>query len=78
MDYAMPICNGIESTMKIRKFYAENAPAGYPQPFICCLTSYKFDSFKIEALKSGMDGFMTKPIFKAGVQRLLTKAGLLQ
>ena len=29
MDYAMPICNGIESTVKIRKFFAENAPTDY-------------------------------------------------
>ena len=29
MDYAMPFCNGCQSTTLIRQFFAENAPADY-------------------------------------------------
>ena len=77
MDYAMPFCNGVQATIKIRKFFDKKAPKDARQPFICCLTSYNDLSFKTDAINAGMDGFMTKPIAEAGVRRLLTKSGLI-
>lgn len=77
MDIAMPICDGKASTVMIRKFLAEEAPAELEQPFICCLTSYQQKAHLQSAIEAGMDGYLTKPIFKTGIQRLLVKAGLL-
>ena len=78
MDFSMPICSGIEATIKIRRYFTENADPDMPQPFICCITSYSRENQKMAALKSGMDGFMSKPIFKAGIERVLKKAGITQ
>lgn len=75
MDFSMPVCGGSEATKSIRKFLKDFAPE-LKQPFVCCLTSYNAYNFKVEAFNVGMDAFLTKPIFKSGIQRLLTKAGL--
>ena len=76
MDYAMPVCAGVEATRYIRKFISEFAPE-LKQPFVCCLTSYNNLSYKIEAHNVGMDAYLTKPIFKSGINRLLIKSGLI-
>ena len=72
----MPVCAGVEATKFIRKFLKEFAPE-LKQPFVCCLTSYNNNNFKIEAYEVGMDAFLTKPIFKSGIKRLLVKSGLI-
>jgi len=56
MDYCMPVCNGFEATIKIRKFLNQSNP-NLKQPFIVCLTSYTENSFKREAQEAGMDYF---------------------
>ena len=71
MDYTMPIYNGIEATKIIRKFLKQNAP-DLPQPYICCLTSYDDEALKKKAIRAGMNAFAIKPIFKKGIQQLLT------
>ena len=77
MDYAMPICNGLDSTVKIKAYLARQGVPSKDIPFICCLTSYKDRSFKDSAFSSGMDGFMTKPVFKSGISRLVKTVGLI-
>ena len=62
----MPVCNGFEATIQIRKFLNESA-SSLPQPYIVCLTSYTESSFKREAQAAGMDYFQAKPIFKPGI-----------
>ena len=75
MDFEMPICRGPEATRSIRKFLKDSAPE-LKLPFICCLTSYNTYNCKLEAYHAGTDAFLTKPIFKQGIQRMMTKAGL--
>ena len=75
LDFSMPVCGGAETTKRIKKLFKDSAP-GVKQPFICCLTSYNSFNFKLEAYVAGMDAFLTKPIFKSGVKRLLAKVGI--
>ena len=75
MDFAMPVCNGVDATVRIKKYLSERVEPSKIS-FICCLTSYKDRSFKDEAIGSGMDGFITKPIFKPSMSRLLKAVGL--
>ena len=77
MDYSMPLCDGFESTIKIRKYLNENA-SSLKQPYIVCLTSYSAKAFKKRASKSGMNYFQEKPIFAKGIKKLLSKAKLIQ
>ena len=58
MDVQMPIMNGYEATKRIRKL---NEPklAGIP---ILAMTANAFDEDRKNALESGMDGFLSKPI----------------
>ena len=72
MDFDMPICSGTESTKLIRKFLYKNMPNAH-QPYICCLYNYTNDAVKQEAKEAGMNAFLTKPIFKSGIQDLLLK-----
>jgi len=62
----MPICSGVEATIAIRKYLSEKAP-NLPQPFICCMTSFRDEQNNSSATTAGMDYFITKPIFKTGV-----------
>lgn len=73
MDYSMPILNGAQTTQKIRQLLKNQAP-DLQQPFVCCLTSYAERNYRLEAFNAGMDGFLNKPVFKAGLSRLLVKA----
>ena len=63
MDYSMPVCDGPTATKAIREFLTES---GYPrekQPIICCVSAYSELNYKNAALDSGMDCFLSKPIF---------------
>lgn len=71
----MPVINGAEATRRIRSFLKNQEPK-VKQPFICCLTSYNVQNFKVEAKRAEMDAFLVKPIFKTGVKKLLDKIGV--
>ena len=70
----MPRLNGDEASLIIRDQLDKSQIV---QPFICCVTSYQERGYRVKALEAGMDGFLTKPIFKTGMQRLLLKSGIL-
>ena len=58
MDVQMPVMNGYEATMKIRAL--ENSDlAKIP---IIAMTANAFDEDRREALQSGMNGHISKPI----------------
>ena len=75
MDYSMPNCNGSDATKQIRMFLFSQAPH-LQQPFICCVMSYVERSYQQEVLEAGMNGFLTRPVFQAGIKRLLAKANI--
>lgn len=58
MDVQMPVMNGYEATKKIRKL-EDKKLAAIP---ILAMTANAFEEDKQEALKSGMDGHIAKPI----------------
>ena len=83
MDLYMPICNGLQATQSIRK-YLQKVRAGcihdstsLVNPYICLLTSNRTSACQEQAVGFGVDCVITKPIFKAGIQRLLIKSGLI-
>ena len=75
MDYKMPLCDGCESTTLIRNYLNEYAP-DLRQPLIACTTSFSGKDFKNKALRSGMDLFYTKPIFKRTLQSIMKRVRL--
>lgn len=64
MDVQMPVMNGYEATMEIRKLDNKEL-ASIP---VLAMTANAFEEDKREALKSGMDGHIAKPI---DIQKLM-------
>ena len=58
MDVQMPVMNGYEATQAIRKL-KDTQLAAIP---ILAMTANAFEEDKQEALKSGMNGHIAKPI----------------
>ena len=63
----MPECGGIEASMKIKKFLNKHLPK-LEQSFICCITAYQREKYEEQAKAAGMDYFLSKPVFKTGLQ----------
>ena len=59
LDYSMPEKDGPQTAFDIRSLCEEN---GVQKPYICCVTAYSEAHFKTNALESGMDEFIVKPI----------------
>lgn len=64
MDMRMPVMDGLEATFLIRQF-DENIP-------IIALTANAFDSDKEAAFAVGCNHFMTKPLKKKELMKLLS------
>ena len=64
MDITMPVMDGLEATFLIRQF-DENIP-------IIALTANAFDSDKEAAFAVGCNHFMTKPLKKKELMKLLS------
>lgn len=60
IDWKMPDCDGVEIAMKIREHYDDKAT-------IIILTAYNWDDIVDEAVKAGVDSFMSKPLFASNV-----------
>ncbi|NET62094.1 MAG: response regulator, partial [Symploca sp. SIO2E6] len=58
MDLQMPVMNGIDATVQIKKEWPESAP------WIVAMTASAMDADRIDCLAAGMDAYLTKP-FKA-------------
>ena len=58
MDVQMPVMNGYEATRAIRKL-EDKALSSLP---VLAMTANAFEEDKQEALRSGMDGHIAKPI----------------
>jgi signal transduction histidine kinase len=63
MDIKMPVLNGLEATKEIKKL-VPNLP-------VIALTAYSTESDKKEALNYGCDGFISKPIDKIALFKLI-------
>ena len=79
MDVYMPICDGFNSVELICTFLKEMGEQGYTiekQPYICFLTAHFLTVKNKSIANEVIDCILQKPIFKHGIQMLLTKANM--
>lgn len=67
VDMQMPEEDGIEVTRKIRELYNGESS-------IIILTAYNWDDIMADAIEAGVDSFMSKPLFGAGILSELRQA----
>ena len=60
VDWKMPEMDGVETARQIRARLGSEMP-------ILLLSSYDWETVKEEAIQAGINGFLTKPIFKADI-----------
>ncbi len=60
MDWKMPEMDGIETTRRFRDKFKD-------EDYTIILTTYNWDEIVDEAIKAGVDGFMSKPFFKKSI-----------
>ena len=68
MDMQMPRLSGVEATKRICELFDAE---GRVRPPIVAMTANAFDQDREAALSAGMDGFLTKPISIAELERTL-------
>lgn len=61
MDWKMPQMDGIEATRQIRKRVGNDVT-------IIVLTAYDYSEIEEEAIKAGVDAFITKPLFRSRLE----------
>lgn len=66
IDLMMPVMNGIETTMKIREYVGPDIP-------IIIISAYDYSGYENEALRAGVNGFISKPIMKSKLFHLMKK-----
>ena len=60
VDWKMPGMDGVETARRLRESIGDESA-------IIILTAYKWDDVQEEALKAGVDSFISKPVFAAAV-----------
>jgi len=70
MDWEMPVLDGISATHKIRKWELEHNLVQIP---VVALTAHALEGYEENALKAGMQGFLTKPISISKLEKLIVK-----
>lgn len=68
MDCHMPVMNGLKATQKIRKYEKRH---NLTAKFIVAVTADNFVANKIACQKAGMNYFISKPVTKLKVERIL-------
>lgn len=58
MDLDMPIMDGIEATIEMRKRVRS------PRPYIVALTAFSSEDERLKCFEAGMDSFLSKPLTK--------------
>ncbi|KAL2850751.1 hypothetical protein BJY01DRAFT_126019 [Aspergillus pseudoustus] len=71
MDISMPVMNGFEATRAIRAIEKERGSECATPSIIIALTGLSSSRDESEALASGIDLFLTKPVSFKGVSKLL-------
>jgi CheY-like chemotaxis protein len=71
MDISMPVMDGFEAIREIRRLESEAPPPTGKRARIAALTGLSSELSRKEALSSGGDAFLTKPIKLDTVRRLL-------
>ena len=68
LDYSMPNMDGPATANKICKAYAQYKKK---PPYIVCLTAFTEKIYKDKACESGMNEFITKPIDKTKLKKIM-------
>ncbi|MDR3547416.1 MAG: response regulator [Candidatus Pacebacteria bacterium] len=71
MDLDMPVMDGIEATIEIRK-------NGGPRPYIIALTAFASEAERSKCMEVGMDGFISKPLTKESLVDAFKHIGLIE
>jgi len=70
MDCQMPVMDGFDATIEIRKYEQENKRSSVP---IVALTANVMSSDKVKCSEAGMDDFLSKPIHKETLHTTIQK-----
>jgi CheY-like chemotaxis protein len=70
MDISMPILNGLEATRQVRQLEEDH---GATRCKVAVLTGLGGEASRREAVASGTDLFLTKPVRLENVKRLLDR-----
>ncbi len=70
MDVDMPVMDGIETTITIRR------ESRRPRPIIVALTAFSAESERQKCIEAGMDGFIDKPLTKERLCELICNFGM--
>lgn len=73
MDCEMPVMDGITATQKIREIEQQ---AGLSRTPIVALTAHVLQEQRQRMVDAGMDNFLSKPVRKDAVQKLLADLGM--
>lgn len=73
MDCEMPVMDGITATVKIREIEQR---AALPRTPVVALTAHVLQEQRNRMQQAGMDQFLSKPVRKDAVQKLLSELGL--
>ncbi len=68
MDIQMPVMDGMEATRIIRETIPEDT-----RPKIIAVTANAFESDREEYLSAGMDDYISKPIKRDQLQKIISK-----
>jgi len=73
MDCEMPVMDGLTATRRIREIEAQSGLARTP---VVALTAHVLQEQRERMLNAGMDNFLSKPVRKDAIQKLLADLGL--
>ena len=76
LDYSMPNCDGVQTVKLLSKFMNTYMPLKKP-PFICCISAYSSNKYRVNATAAGMHYYLSKPVGKDAMRVVLEKAGLI-
>ena len=75
IDYKMPTPNGAETAAMILNFLIQQQQADSSRPYVVSISNFNDSStIKEKCMSAGVDEFVSKPIFKIGIYRLLVQA----
>jgi CheY-like chemotaxis protein len=72
MDVEMPVCDGLEASVKIRDFEREKGLERIP---IIAISGYSVEDLNLPLSEVGIDGFCMKPVDFKKLQRMFAGVG---
>ena len=78
LDFSMPYIDGPTCCRQVKDLLTSKGHSKKDLPFVCMLTAYQEKAFEDIAIQAQADLFLTKPIFKDHMHKLLIKVGLIE